>query len=407
MHPPTQTSHPIERAPREVCWTCRRPRVVCWCGGLPRIETRTRVVVLQHPRERDVPIGTARMAALCLAGAELHVGVDWDGSPELSRAVGDPGRPPVLLYPGPGAIDVLADPPRGPVTLVVVDGTWWQARNLVRRSAVLAGLPRYTFVPPRPSDYRIRKEPSAECVSTIEALVYVLGALEGDPARFVPMLEPFRRMVDAQIAYTTSRRASRQKRSRTARPIATRVPRALLERREDLVCVIGEANAWPHRDRRHEDELVRWIAYRPATREIFDAIARPMNPLAPLTTARLGLDERTLLAGSTMADVVEMWRAFARETDVVCTWSKYGARMFATAGAQMPARTLDLRDVVRVVDGVRPGALEAYEPAGRGDDHAMHGRGLVTWPEGRGGLRVARLAAILAHLRAKAGVPPP
>ncbi len=377
--------------------------MVCWCVGLPSIETLTRVVVLQHRRERDVPIGTARMAALCLPNAELHVGVDWDGSEVLSRAVGDPDRPAVLLYPGPGAVDVLSDPPRGPVTLVVVDGTWWQARNLIRRSATLAGLPRYAFAPPRPSEYRIRREPAAECVSTIEALVHVLGALEGDPARFLPMLEPFRRMVDAQIAYATARRVSRQKRSRATRPVATRVPRALLEAAEHLVCVIGEANAWPHRDRRHPDELVRWIAYRPATGEILDAIACPTHPLAPLTTSRLGLDEDTLEAGSTLPGIVARWRAFVRDTDVVCTWSKYAARLFASEGAFMPARVVDLRDALRVVDGVRPGALEAYA-GGDGAPVGDPGRS-APWPRGRGGLRVARLAAILSLLRGKAGAP--
>nr|MDQ3300003.1 DTW domain-containing protein [Myxococcota bacterium] len=45
---------------------CRRPQVVCYCAALPRIDTSTRVVILQHPRERDMAIGTARMASLCL-----------------------------------------------------------------------------------------------------------------------------------------------------------------------------------------------------------------------------------------------------------------------------------------------------------------------------------------------------
>ncbi|MBZ0236419.1 MAG: DTW domain-containing protein [Deltaproteobacteria bacterium] len=65
---------------RERCLRCRRPLAVCYCDALPRIETRTRVVILQHPRERDMPIGTARMASLCLPGSELHVGVDWGAS---------------------------------------------------------------------------------------------------------------------------------------------------------------------------------------------------------------------------------------------------------------------------------------------------------------------------------------
>ena len=111
-----------------------------------------------------------------------------------------PAHPPILLYPGAGARDVLRDPPRGPVTLVVVDGTWSQARTVVRDNPILQALPRYAFATPEPSQYRIRKEPRAEYCSTIEALMHVLGALEGDPDRFRALLDPLRAMVDAQLA---------------------------------------------------------------------------------------------------------------------------------------------------------------------------------------------------------------
>src|SRR5450755_4606253 len=159
--------------PRAICGRCRRPSRVCYCAYLPVLPTRTRIVILQHPRERYVPIGTAHMASLCLPNAELHVGIDLD-----ERLLSDPERPPVLLYPGEGAFDVTREPPRGPVTLVVVDGTWSQAKKLVKKSPALAALPRYAFVPPSPSEYRIRREPREDFVSTIEALMHVLGALE-------------------------------------------------------------------------------------------------------------------------------------------------------------------------------------------------------------------------------------
>jgi len=36
----------------------------------------TRVLLLQHPHESGVAIGTAHMATVCLPNAELHLGVD-------------------------------------------------------------------------------------------------------------------------------------------------------------------------------------------------------------------------------------------------------------------------------------------------------------------------------------------
>jgi DTW domain-containing protein YfiP len=190
---------------------------VCYCAHLPALETRTKVVILQHPRERDMPIGTARMASLCLPGSALHVGIDWSRHAPLAAALTDPTRTPILLYPGPGARDILREPPAGPVTLVVVDGTWSQAKTVVRDNPVLRALPRYAFRAPQPSEYRIRREPTDEYVSTIEALMHVLGALEGDPARFRALLDPFRAMVDAQLARQASERACGRGRCRRAR----------------------------------------------------------------------------------------------------------------------------------------------------------------------------------------------
>ena len=176
--------------PRAVCLRCRRPRSSCYCELIPSLDTTTRVVLLQHPRERDMPIGTARMANLSLPNSELHVGIDWQRSSALLTAISDPLRPALLLYPGDESIDVDQQPPVGPVTLVVVDGTWSQAKKMIRENPILNRLPRFTFQPPNPSEYRIRREPKPHCVSTIEALVFALGALEGEPERFRALLLP-------------------------------------------------------------------------------------------------------------------------------------------------------------------------------------------------------------------------
>jgi DTW domain-containing protein YfiP len=202
--------------PRAVCSRCRRAQSVCYCRHLTSIPTRTRIAFLQHTRERSVAIGTARMASLCLPNSELHVGVNWVGTRALARVLGDPARPPALLFPGDDAIDIVTDPPRGPITLVVVDGTWRQVKKVVRTNPPLAALPRYAFVPPRPSEYRIRHEPKDTYVSTIEALVHVLGALEGEPERFTALLTPFRAMIDAQLEYVARSPNFRR------RPVASR-----------------------------------------------------------------------------------------------------------------------------------------------------------------------------------------
>ncbi len=362
---------------------------MCYCPLLPRLDTTTRVVILQHRRERDMPIGTARMASLCLPQAELHVGVDWAESAPLARALADPERPPVLLYPGPDARDILREPPVGPVTLVVVDGTWSQARAVVRDNPILNALPRYAFVAPEPSRYRIRREPRAEYCSTIEALVHVLGVLERDPARFRALLVPFEAMIDAQLACEASAPAQRVRhvRPRRKRP---NLPAEIASRWQDLLCVVGEANTWPFRAGTPTPpaELVHWLAYRPSDGSLFDAVAAPRGDLSPSTTFHSELTSAQLGAGMTTEELVDRFAAFVRPTDVVCGWGDHAETLFAAHRGVLPDARIDLRSVAQQYAHRKIGGLETYAGA------------VTPLALGRGGRRLAMLATLLRSWRA-------
>lgn len=374
-----------------MCARCRRPATVCYCAALPRLQTRTKIVILQHPRERDVPIGTARMASLCLPAAELHVGIRWDDHAPLAAALGDPARPPILLYPGPGARDILREPPPGPVTLVVVDGTWSQAKTVVRDNPVLQRLPRYAFATPAPSQYRIRKEPRAEYVSTIEALMYVLGALEDDPARFRALLDPLDAMVDAQLAcQAASPRRHTARHPRPPRPPRRPFPDAVMARWEDLVCAVGEANAWPYQAGAPAvpDELVQWIAHRPSTGETFAMIAAPEHAVSPTTCFHTGLTDEALRTGRPRAEVLAAFAAWSRPTDLLCTWGHYGPSLVDAAGGTLPGERLDLRAAAQRFTSKKLGSLERYA--------ASLGPVPAPLAAGRGGHRLAMLAHVLA-----------
>jgi DTW domain-containing protein YfiP len=149
-----------------------------------------------------MPIGTGRMAHLALPNSALRHGLRFDG---LASVLTDAA----LLYPGTDARPpsaFLGVPPR---TLVVLDGTWVEARKLLRYNPTLQALPRIGFVPSVASAYRIRRAPAPHCWSTIEAVAYVLGVLEGEPGRFAPLLVPFHQLVAQQLAYGSTAIARR------------------------------------------------------------------------------------------------------------------------------------------------------------------------------------------------------
>jgi DTW domain-containing protein YfiP len=348
--------------------------------------------LLQHPRERRVAIGTARLAHLCLPHSELHVGVDFDADGALAARLAD--QPAYLLFPGPRATDVADIAPAGPITLVVVDGTWWQARKLLKRNAVIAALPQLRFTPAAPSNYRIRREPADDYVATVEALSHVLGALEGAPDRFQALLRPFERMIDTQIHYATHVRGARRRHAlhRARKSLRPRPFALLRERAQDLVCLHGEANAWPaRRAGGHPPEIVHWIARRAGSGETFEAIIAPRRPLAPATPSHIRIPRERLAAGESWASFRARWSAFTRASDVVCAWGRFPLDLLEAEGVALPAARLDMRPALGTYLGARPGAIE--------DCTAR--LGLETPPPfaiGRGGERLAALAAVVDKL---------
>jgi hypothetical protein len=201
---------------RPTCLRCLRPAAFCLCEALPPVETRTRVVLLQHPREARLAICSAWLTRLALGNSEIHRGVRFGDHPRVREVAGAPGA--ALLYPGAGAVPAGSLAARPPEVLVVLDGTWHQADRMLRDNPPLAALPRVSVVAERPSGYgELRREPSPECLSTLEAVALALEAIEGAPGRFEPMREAFRRMVDRQLACARdARRNPRHRRGSAA-----------------------------------------------------------------------------------------------------------------------------------------------------------------------------------------------
>lgn len=182
---------------RARCERCLRPDNHCLCALIPALDSRTRVLILQHPSEVNHALNTARLAVLGLNNAELVVGEVFD---DLTTLLDVPGYQARLLFPGEGA-EMLNAQAGGvePLLLVIPDGTWRKARKLLHLNPQLAALPRVTLDNPPPSRYRLRKVPGAEALSTLEAITHALHTLEPDRS-FEALLRPFDALIEGQIA---------------------------------------------------------------------------------------------------------------------------------------------------------------------------------------------------------------
>lgn len=183
--------------PRSRCERCHRPEGHCLCGLIPQLDSRTRVLILQHPSEVNHALNTARLAALGLNNAQLVVGEVFE---DLAQLLEVPGYQARLLFPGEGAITLSEQGAESrPILLVVPDGTWRKARKLLHLNPLLAELPRVTLQNAPTSRYRLRKAPGPDALSTLEAIAHALQTLEPDRA-FEALLRPFDALVEGQIA---------------------------------------------------------------------------------------------------------------------------------------------------------------------------------------------------------------
>jgi DTW domain-containing protein YfiP len=200
LREPETAPIPESRPARVRCRACFKPLAHCLCELIEPVANRTHVTVLQHPRERFHAIGTARIAQLGLERSQIVVPRDCFTRSLEQRF--ECGPRTGVLFPGPGAqmLEGL-DPDDRPEALVVLDGTWSQARVLHKANAWLHGLPHYSLTPLAPTRYRIRKAPRPEYISTLEAIVRALEVLEPETAGLEKLLAVFDTMIDRQLAH--------------------------------------------------------------------------------------------------------------------------------------------------------------------------------------------------------------
>lgn len=190
------------------CAQCKMVQQLCICAVVPSppLEIhRTRVVVVVHHEEAAKPTNTGLLAARCLAPSRVVVTGRRDAPITASPLDEHEAARALLLFPSQDATPITHDVERaGPVTLVVPDGTWRQARKMRARVPGLAGLQCVTL-PERsdaPTTYRLRAEKREGGLSTLEAIARAVAYLEGgdEGARIEQiMLDVFRVMVERTL----------------------------------------------------------------------------------------------------------------------------------------------------------------------------------------------------------------
>lgn len=316
----------VKAKTRKRCYVCFRPQDLCYCDSIPRISNRTQVLIVQHVGERFHPFNTARIVQRGLRRCQIVVGHNRDFS--TGRVTIEPDA--VLLYPeeDPAKCAGITYPAR-PSQLVVVDGTWHQAKTIVRDWPQLQALPRLRLTPSLPGRYRIRREPNPQSLSTVEATVQALTFLEPETEGLGRLLDAFEVMVADQMARRSRVQGKRQK-IRTAGTY-NQYPRALFLPAPQLVVAYGEASPKSQRGGTDTTLPVNWVAQRLATGERFE---RHLQQTATLPTT---VREHMQVAGVAPEECVSAlqfqgaWGRFLRPHDVLVVYHARTAQLLQRA----------------------------------------------------------------------------
>jgi DTW domain-containing protein YfiP len=333
-----------------VCLRCEKPQVACICAGITPVDNRTSVLVLQHPRERLHPIGTARLARLGLRNVRVEVA--WDANQREEHAPTWLPEGTALLYPAKDARDLRElEPHERPRHLLVIDGTWNTAHTLYRDKTWLHALPHYRFLPSAPGRYRIRREPQADYVSTIEAIVEALHILEPETQGLPELLRAFDAMIDYQLAYIERRAGGGRSRVKRRALAERRIPRALVDTFARLVVVYGESSR-PGPD--HATEFVYFTALALATGAQFERIMLPASGVPDAQhMAHMGLSAEHFAAALTRQQFREHWAAFLANCGflpLLAAWNQRTLDLLAVTTESTPSH-VSLKAAYRSVYG--------------------------------------------------------
>jgi DTW domain-containing protein YfiP len=310
------------------------------------------VLILQHRRERFHPFNTARIVHQALGRSRLMVAHNAELASQfqrltLSAKVG-------LLYPDVDA-PVLTDLTRQqmPDQLVVIDGTWHQAKTLVRDIPRLRTLPKYRLAPSAPGQYQIRREPDKHALSTLEATVSALQSIEPETRGLDKLTGVFQRMISDQLGNKSSNWRKNLKRRRGS----PNIPKLLAGDPANIVVAYGErepGHRGDRKQRKHERLMpVYWVAVRLDGSERFECLIESDSLHDSTFLQHLNIEPAKLPTAVSMDQFRQRWRSFLRPNDRLLVDRQSTANLLSySCAADTPCINLKSIDVDLTFRGI-------------------------------------------------------
>jgi|TARA_E500000178_G_C16778095_1_gene642314 DTW domain-containing protein YfiP len=162
------------------CEQCLIAKHYCICEGAEYASCNAAVCLLMYHNESFKPSNTGRLIAEIVPDNHAF---RWDRTspdPALLALLSNEQYQPFVIFP---AEDVETDrvvtqvePVAGKTPLFIfLDGTWREAKKMIRKSPYLDNLPVLSITAQKLSDYRLRVAPHAHQLGTAEVAIMVLA----------------------------------------------------------------------------------------------------------------------------------------------------------------------------------------------------------------------------------------
>lgn len=162
----------------ESCNQCGLPIINCICSIVPQVKTNAKIWILSTEKEFYRPSNTARLLKLVNPDStEIFLWERTNKPEKLIENITSERYEPFLLFPMEDE-EVLSKTKstrlKKTPAFIIIDGTWKEARKILRKSEYLKQLPRISLEPSFKSEYDLRRDAKEGNLCTIEAAIEAL-----------------------------------------------------------------------------------------------------------------------------------------------------------------------------------------------------------------------------------------
>ena len=194
---------------REKCYKCYRPKSSCMCSYINAVDTKTKFVILMHPKEfKKVKNNTGFFTHLSLSNSEVFIGIDFSKHKRINEIIST--HESYILFPSSNAVNLsdtnvnLNVAMDKPMAIFLIDSTWACTKKMFTLSQNLNQLKHMSFTTEKISQYQIKEQPESNYLSTIESTLVVLQLLNKRSVENIKdeelngFLNPFFKMIEYQ-----------------------------------------------------------------------------------------------------------------------------------------------------------------------------------------------------------------